>query len=214
MLNATIRYIYSSTARRYILVKNYHSSTVVPNTSWTHNLLRLQNRMECISSEKQKTIFIVNGFMFRLHKTSKDEVRRWICCKNSIMKSVTKKCLLDKKLVTVLKGKPRMIFLPNRRDLNQTNKKYLLNSIPRQPKNIRGIRFDITDIFIGQRFADSGFLYGKKQHCRLFSLRTCTNEYYVHEYTFACPICKETNSRRRNGFDEKLYVTTLLIYFT
>lgn len=39
--------------------------------------------MECMLSEKQKEIRIIEGFKFRFHKMLQGEVQRWTCCKNS-----------------------------------------------------------------------------------------------------------------------------------
>jgi len=36
-----------------------------------------------ILSEKNKTLFNIDGYKFRYHKTLKNDVQRWSCCKKT-----------------------------------------------------------------------------------------------------------------------------------
>jgi hypothetical protein len=104
--------------------------------------------MECIFSEKQKEIRYIKSFKFRFHKILQGEVQWWTCWKNSCLffklssnnvlleiyneHSMMEKYLLDRKPEMLLKGKLRMIFLPNNRKFYIMNLKMMTFQLSQQ----------------------------------------------------------------------------------
>lgn len=78
-----------------------------------------------IFSEKNKTLFIIDGYKFRYHKTLKNDSQRWSCCKKtfkSYIKLNNKNEIIERAYMIIILLRILQNYLINRRQLSNNLK--------------------------------------------------------------------------------------------